>query len=262
MSRLSLSLLILLTSVVLLFCTLSSSLAMTDGPPVVLPQGVLDVPQLEQVFSGNTFATTVEGKDQKAIIFFGKDGHLTRVRDGWQTDGAWEVRKDGRLCVDLKGSRRDCRIIVNHDKEYRQYAVKKDGNHRYEMTYTGSRPGDQLARMSKEPLLPKGALKRKRVIKLFSEQTVESVTASKGRVSQTYYNPDGTLEQLREGVKRYGMWRVTKNSRMCLKMENLEEKCRVIVKEDGAVKKYIVKKNGNHQHSVTYRKFSPGKSFK
>ena len=45
-------------------------------------------------------------------------------------------------------------------------------------------------------------------------------------------------------------------------MEDLQEKCRIIVKEDGEFKKYIVKKNGQHQHSVSYRKFTPGKTFK
>ena len=262
MNRLSLSLLSLLTFVVLLFSISSSTLAMAEDPPIVLPQGTLDAPQLEQLFSGNTFAATVEGKDQMTVIFFGKDGHLTRVRDGWQTDGVWEVRKDGRICVDLKGSRRDCRIIVNQDKKYRQYAVKKDGNHRYEMTYTDSRPGNQLAKISKEPLLPRGTLKRKQVIKLFSGQEVESVTASKGRVSISYYNPDGSLEQLRDGMTRLGKWKVNKSSRICLQMEGLEEKCRIIVKEGDEYKKYIVKKNGRHQHSVSYRNFTPGKSFK
>ncbi len=262
MSRMSPWFFTFLSTVVLLLSTSSAALAMADDPPIVLPQGVLDAPQLEQLFSGKTFATTVEGKDKEMIIFFGKDGHVTRVRDGWQTDGVWEVRKDGRLCVDLKGSRRDCRIIVNQEKKYRQYAVKKDGNHRYEMTYTDSHPGDQLAKMSKELLLPRGTLKRKKVIKLFSGQTVESVTASKGRVSVSYYNPDGTLEQLRDGVKRHGKWQVDKSSRICLQMEGLEKKCRIIVKEGDEYKKYIVKKNGHHQHSVSYRNFTPGKAFK
>jgi hypothetical protein len=44
-------------------------------------------------------------------------------------------------------------------------------------------------------------------------------------------------------------------------METLGEKCRIIVKEGDEYKKYIVKKNGHHQHSVSYRNFAPGKQF-
>jgi hypothetical protein len=239
-----------------------TSFAVADKSEISLPQGVLTASQINQLVQGKTVVAMVEGKDRDMAFFFGKDGKLQRVRDGWQRTGKWEVREDGRLCTKLKGASRDCRIIVKQDQEYRQYAVKKDGNHRYEITYTKFLDGEKLAAVSYSPLLPEGTLKRKKIVELFSGHTVESVTASKGRVSQSYYNPDGTLEQRRDGAKRYGKWRVTKNARMCMQMESLEEKCRVIVEEDGAIKKYIVQKNGRHKHSVSYRNFTPGKSFK
>ena len=87
------------------------------------------------------------------------------------------------------------------------------------------------------------------------------MTASQGRVSLSYYALDGTVEQIRDGARRNGTWRVSKNDRMCLQMENLQERCRIIVREGDEYKKYIVKKNGNHQHSVSYRKFVLGKQF-
>jgi hypothetical protein len=240
----------------------TSAMAMAGSPPIVLPEGVLTAAQIDSALSGKTVAALREDKQQEFYFFFGSDYQVTRVRDGWQRSGRWNVRDDGRLCVDFKDTGRDCRILVKEGEVLRQYAVKKDGNHRYEITYSDFRQGNQLAKMSKVPVLPEGTLKKKQVRELFSGQTVESVTARKNRVSQTYYSPDGRLEQLRNGVKRYGQWRVNKNSRMCLQMDGLEEKCRIIVKEDGHVKKYIVKKNGQHQHSVSYRNFTPGKAFK
>ncbi len=252
------------TTLFFLLCGSSFDSAMagkSEKSKVVLPEGTLHAPQIEQLFTGKTVAASIEGKKQNLVFFFGRDGKLQRVRSGWQKGGTWETRKDGRLCVELEGSRRDCRIIVKAGEQYRQYAVKKDGNHRYELTYTTFLDGEQLAKLSKTPILPKGTLKRKQVIKLFSGQTVESVTARKKRVSQTYYDPNGTLVQLRKGVSRHGKWRVKKDARMCLQMENLEEKCRIIVEENGEIKKYIIKKNGRHQHSVSYRNFSPGKRF-
>lgn len=152
-------------------------------------------------------------------------------------------------------------MIVKSGDHYRQYIAKLDGNHKHELTYVSFKEGDHLAKMSKTPILPSGTLTRKEVITLFSGNTVESITVRKKRVSLSFYAPDGTIEQVRNGKKRYGKWRVKKNGRMCLKMENLREKCRIIVHEKGKYNKYIVKKNGRHQHSVTYRQFVPGKQF-
>ncbi len=106
--------------------------------------------------------------------------------------------------------------------------------------------------------LPTGTLSEKAVTKLFLDKTVQSVSVLKGRASLTYYNPNGSIEQLRNGMKRYGIWRVTKNGRICLAFAGSKEKCRIIVKKGKFFKKYIVKKNGRHQHSVSYQQFLSG----
>jgi len=225
--------------------------------------GVLNAQQINALFSGKTVvADYIDSKERVRVSYFSPDGRIQQVRNGWLKRGTWKTREDGRLCVNLKGSRRDCRIIVQQGNAYMQYVVKLDGNHKYELTYTRFRSGKHLAQMSPTPILPPGTLKKKAIISLFSDKTVESVTARKRRVSQTYYHPDGNLVQLRNGVKRYGTWRVTKNSRICLQMEGLQEKCRIIVKDGEQYKKYILKKNNHHQHSVSYRKFTTGQAFK
>ena len=106
--------------------------------------------------------------------------------------------------------------------------------------------------------LPDGTLNANDVLELFSDKTVESVTAVRGRTSISYYAPNGEVRQQRKGVTRTGKWRVLDNGRMCLQMDGLPEKCRIIVNENGIYKKYIVKKSGEHQHSVTYRSFRDG----
>lgn len=106
--------------------------------------------------------------------------------------------------------------------------------------------------------LPPGTLTAAEVLELFSDRTVESITAVRGRVSTSYYSPDGEIRQLRQRTERFGRWRVKENGRICLQMEDLPEKCRVIVKDGEGYKKYIVKKNGQHQHTITYRKFRRG----
>ena len=235
--------------------------AMDEKPVIVLPDGALNAEQIEGQFKGKSAVAKVADKERAEFYYFAGDGSVIEARGGWQKSGKWYVRDDGRLCIDLKGEHRDCRMIIKEGNNYHQYAAKLDGNHRYEQTYSDFHDGNQLLKMSTKPLLPLGTLKKEQVIKLFSGQTVESVTANKSRVSHSYYSPDGTVEQLRNGVKRYGKWRVRSDARICLQMEDLEEKCRIIIKEGDEYKKYIVKKNGHHQHSVSYRKFAPGKQF-
>lgn len=107
-------------------------------------------------------------------------------------------------------------------------------------------------------VLPQEALTAPELVALFSDKTVYSVTAVDRRESVSYYAPSGDLRQRRHGITRSGRWRVTANHRICLQMEDLPEKCRIVVKEQGVYRKYIVKKNGKHQHSVFYPKFEEG----
>lgn len=233
--------------------------AIDEKPVIVMPVGALNAEQIEEQFKGKSTLAKVADNERVEVYYFAEDGSVIEARDGWQKSGKWYVRDDGRLCIDLKGEHRDCRMIIKEGNNYHQYAAKLDGNHRYEQTYSDFRDGNQLLELSPKPLLPFGTLKKKQVIKLFSDQTVESVTARKSRVSHTYYAPDGSVEQVRNGTKRYGKWRVRSDARICLQMEDRKEKCRIIVKEDDEYKKYIVKKNGHHQHSVSYRNFAKGK---
>ena len=250
----------LIISFVTLF--LSAELfAIIEKKPIVLPEGALNAQQIKQQFTDRTAAAKIAGKQRAELYFFAEGGKVTEVRGNRQKIGKWSTRKDGRLCIDLVGEHRDCRMIIKEGDQYHQYAAKKDGNHKYEQTYSDFQQGNQLQKMSKNPLLPPGTLRDKQIIQLFAGNTVESVTASQGRVSLTHYALDGTLEQVKDGVHRNGTWRVSKNDRICLQMENLREKCRIIVKEGDEYKKYIVKKNGHHQHSVSYRNFVPGKQF-
>ena len=225
-------------------------------------EGALSAQQINALFSGKTvLSDSADAKEQVLISYFRPDGRIQQARNGWLKKGTWKSREDGRLCINLKGSRQDCRAIVQQGSTYLQYAVKLEGNHRHELTYTQFRSGKHLVQMSPTPILPMGTLKKKAIISLFSDKTVESVTSRKKRVSQSYYHPDGNLVQLRNGIKRYGTWRVTKNGRICLQMEEGQEKCRVVVKDGDQYKKYIIKKNSHHQHSVTYQKFTAGQTF-
>jgi hypothetical protein len=226
-----------------------------------LPAGTLTSEELKGLF----FYTTVEVDSLKAkdqiVLYFSPKGDISKVVDGRLRKGRWKVKENGRLCTKLDRKDWSCRIVVKGDVDYRQYVVKKDGQHKHELTYRKFHPGKKMAELSPAPLLPEGTLDRKQLKKLFADKTVESITAKQGRISQTYYGPDGAVIQFRNDQQRHGKWRVTKQGRICLQMEDLKEKCRIIVEEDGVYKKYIVKKNGRHLHSVSYRDFISGKQF-
>jgi hypothetical protein len=106
--------------------------------------------------------------------------------------------------------------------------------------------------------LPPGTLDAASVTALFSGKTVESVLDKTGRVSLTYYSPTGELRQLQNGEMRSGSWEVREDGRICLAFPGDDQQCRIIVKESGVYRKYVVKKNGNHVPVVTYKSFREG----
>jgi len=106
--------------------------------------------------------------------------------------------------------------------------------------------------------LPVGTLDATAVEALFSGKSVESVIDKSGRVSLTYYNPNGELRQLQKGKKRSGTWEVRSDGRICLQMEDKSRQCRIVVKDGTTYRKYIVKRDGNHEQILTYRLFRDG----
>jgi len=106
--------------------------------------------------------------------------------------------------------------------------------------------------------LPEGKMDSEEVRALFTGKTVESVLIKTGRVSLTYYNPDGTLSQLQKGKNRSGTWMVRGDGRICLQFGDEKRMCRIIVKEGDGYAKYIFKRDGNHERIITYRSFKDG----
>jgi hypothetical protein len=106
--------------------------------------------------------------------------------------------------------------------------------------------------------LPPGTLDAAAVEALFSGKSVESVIDKSGRVSLTYYNPNGELRQLQKGEKRSGTWNVRSDGRICLQFEGQDRQCRIIVLDGETYRKFIVKRDGNHEQILTYRLFRAG----
>ncbi len=224
--------------------------------------GALTKGEIEQLVSGKTAVVTLAKNDGKGFLFFKPDGEMKRLVGKWLVSGHWKLNENDQLCM-LTASDNDwaCRILIRENDGIGQFVVKDKSADRRELTYKNFTDGDRLVELAKLSSPPLEILNKEQIIDLFAGKTVESETVHKSRVSLTYYNPDGTVELTRNGEVYTGLWRITDSDRMCLSLEGSKEKCRIIVKQGQTYSKYIVKINGNHQQSIRYRRFTPGKQF-
>ena len=228
---------------------------------VPMPSDVLRASEINELVNGQTAQVTIVKTKQQGWFYFNPNGEFLKLINNWLEKGHWLINKRDRLCVSIAEGPWQCRILIRNMEDIGQYVAKKDGNHRRELTYQKFNDGNILSDIAMSPSAPLEKLRKNEIFMLFSDKTVESETVRKGRVSLTYYNPDGTLILFRSGKKHSGTWRVTDKDRMCLKIEGSKEKCRIIVKQGASYSKYIVKKNGQHQRSINYRQFMSGKHF-
>lgn len=222
---------------------------------------VLSSSEIRKLVNGQTAEVAFVKTNENGLFYFSPNGAFNRLINNWLEEGRWKVNKRDRLCVSIAEGPWECRMLIRNMEDIGQYVAKKDGNHRHELTYVNFNNGNKILALEKSSSPPLVKLKKEEIVMLFSDKTVKSKTVRKGRVSLTYYRPDGTLEVFRNGNKLSGAWRVTDNNRMCLKIKNSKEKCRIIVKQGTSFSKYIVKKNGQHQQSINYLRFMPGKQF-
>jgi hypothetical protein len=247
-------------------CFFVGSAEAKEKTEIVLPAGTLDIAQLEALFVSKTVVSQTVAKKRINTSYYEPGGTIRQVRyNGEYRKGSWRITKNARICLQFKDEREECRIVVRDGSSYEKYVVKKNNKHTHVINYLSFKAGNHLLQNSAKRKnivkLPQGTLNAEEVWTLFSNRTVESVTATKKRKSLSYYDPVGTMRQVRNGQARHGSWRVLEHGRICLQMENLPEKCRIIVKEDGTYNKYIVKKNGQHIHSVSYPSFKKGNPY-
>ena len=228
---------------------------------IPLQSEVLSSLAIKKLVIGRTTEVNFVKTKEKGFLYFSPDGVVKQLKNNWLENGHWKVNERDRLCINMDGGSWACRMMIKDQEGVSQYIAKKDGNHQRELFYEKIYDGNKLLELAKLPFPPLEKLNTEEIVLLFSDKTVESETVRKGRVSLTYYSPDGTLELLRNRSTHIGSWRVTDNGRMCLYIANSQEKCRIIVKQGSSVSKYIVKKNGQHQQSIRYRRFMPGKQF-
>lgn len=247
-------------------CFVITTLSLLLNKPLLIAapgkENILTSEAIRELVNGRTSEVTITKTEMKGFCYFSPDGAYTQLINNWLESGVWTVNKKDRLCISISREKPKCRILLlTKDDRIDQYIAKKNGNHKLERKYGNFILGNKIFELAALSEPPREKLKKEEIIKIFADRTVLSKTVRKGRVSLTYYNPDGTLEVTRNGQNYPGTWRVTERDRMCLKLRNSKEKCRIIVKQGDTYSKYIVKKNGQHQQSIRYQRFLPGRQF-
>ena len=80
---------------------------------------------------------------------------------------------------------------------------------------------------------------------LFVDHTVTSRNLNTGTISISYYDPDGSVRQIRNDRQRTGYWRIEENGQICLQMQSNEESCRMIkLDSDNIYRKYKLSEVG------------------
>lgn len=105
-----------------------------------------------------------------------------------------------------------------------------------------------------------GDLSGEEVRKLISGNTVEAIHTNEGYSIVTYFSPDGTLRQIREGKLASGTWSIDNKGQLCSIREGWGGECRVITQEGNVWKAYKIPKNPSKErkHKRTFTKVLEG----
>ena len=133
----------------LLSCTLliilaggCASMNTKSKKTVPLPPGTLKAAEVISLFSGKTVTSVLNENARISQTYYSPDGQLRQLRKGLKRNGIWEVKKNGRICLQFEGRKKKCRIIVKEGPNYNKYIVKRDGNHQWILSYISFRNGN------------------------------------------------------------------------------------------------------------------------
>ncbi len=114
-----------------------------------------------------------------------------------------------------------------------------------------------LVLLASGPAAAERTLNRDEVMTLFSDKTVQYYHERKDFDIEAYYAPDGSLRGKRGDKKLNATWSVEEHGSLCISRHG-QNRCRIIVENNGVYKKYKEKGDGSRVLVITYRKFIDG----
>jgi hypothetical protein len=107
-----------------------------------------------------------------------------------------------------------------------------------------------------------GDLSGEEVRKLINGNTVEAIHVKLGFSITTYFSPDGTFRQIRDGKRESGTWSIDDQGHLCQNREGWGGECRVITQENNVWKAYKIPDSGYpmkpRKHKRTFKKVLEG----
>ncbi len=80
---------------------------------IPLPDGTLYDRQVERLIYGQTVEAFSPDRKTRQLIYFVPNGNLRQVRNQRLEFGTWKVTSQGRLCMQVEGRGKKCRILGN-----------------------------------------------------------------------------------------------------------------------------------------------------
>ncbi len=102
-------------------------------------------------------------------------------------------------------------------------------------------------------------LTEEEVLSLISGKTIQGIYLGQQIPFESYFDPNGSAHQKRNGENIEGEWFVDKKGRHCIKWEGKERKCRIVMHDNEEYREFIINnKTGKREYSLIINKLSDG----
>lgn len=206
--------------------------------------------------------------DEKGKFLVSRQGIFTHRLDIEEIRNAWLEKakttekpslsvEDGEETREIIGDRKSTEKKHRYGK--RTYTAQEDSfkSSRTQQT-TGKMPYHLPAagRIVSIEDIPSGQLTDTQIITLFSNKIVKGTHRRRGFSFERHFGLDGFLiEHSPQRGEHSGYWRTNQDC-LCIRWKNGNEKCGKIIKENGKINQYHVKRSGSKVWVITYEKFA------
>lgn len=106
----------------------------------------LGAAEVKQLFSGKTVESYNLNTKLTSFTYYDPSGRALQERLWAQRKGTWSVEADGRICLQLGGSKPSCRHIAIRGDTYYKIETSDSGKTTAVVRYRHFAPGNALAR--------------------------------------------------------------------------------------------------------------------
>ena len=161
-----------------------------------------------------------------------------------------KMKRDGafRRMKPTKNINKNRRNTTRQEESFKSFSLQQTaGNTPYRFPPSGKK-------VSIEDL-PSGRLTDSQITNLFLHKIVKGTHLRRGFSFKRHFRLDGFLiEQSPQRGEHIGYWRANQDC-LCIRWENKRERCSRIIKENGKINQYGIRKSGTDAMVVTFEEF-------